>query len=247
MSGEFEIVREAELATTPQEVWDAVTTGTGGWLWPMEYEPWAGGEAPFGGAVTVWEPPHHLVTRVEGENGWFNQLENVIEARDGGTTFVRYVHSGVFTDDWDNQYDGANQHTDFYLHTLSQYLQHFSHRPVAWFSADAPPASNAPDGFARLRAALGLAATSAVDDRVRLDINGVGDVDGVIDYLTPHFVGIRTSDAMYRFFGRNAFGAQVGIAMHLFGDGSGASDAADDTDPQQAEKAWRSWLDAVYA
>ena len=77
-------------------------------------------------------------TRVEGENGWFNQLENVIEARDGGTTFVRYVHSGVFTDDWDNQYDGANQHTDFYLHTLSQYLQHFSHRPVEWFSADAP-------------------------------------------------------------------------------------------------------------
>lgn len=39
MSKEFEIVREFEVDAEPQQVWEAITTGTAGWLWPMEYEP----------------------------------------------------------------------------------------------------------------------------------------------------------------------------------------------------------------
>ncbi|AXI80828.1 SRPBCC family protein [Peterkaempfera bronchialis] len=237
MSEEFEIVREAELRATPEEVWDAFTSGTGGWLWPMEYEPREGGAAPGGGTVTVWEPPHRFTARMEGEDGWFNQLEYVIEGRDGGLTSYRYVHSGVFTDDWDNQYDGASRHTDFYLHTLAQYLRYFSRRPVAYAAAQGPAASSASDAFTVLRHALGLDEASQ-GDSVQLALPGIEPLDAVVDYLDPYFIGLRTDDALYRFFGRNAFGAPVGIALHLFGEKA---------DRDEAEHAWQSWLDGVFA
>jgi hypothetical protein len=243
MGKEFEIRREIVMHTTPQEAWDAVTTATGAWLWPMEYEPRTGGAAAFGGTVTVWDPPHHLASRVEGPEGWFNQVETVVEGRAEGKTYLRWVHSGIFTDDWDNQYDGANQHTDFYLHTLEQYLLHFSRRPVTYASADGPAASNAPDGFAVLRNALGLTDATAQGDTVRVDLPGTGPVDAVVDYLHPHFLGLRTADAMYRFFGRNAFGAPVGIAVHSFAGGTSTDGVADDATGQ----AWQSWVNGVYA
>ena len=86
----FAIERELEIETTPETYWDAVTNGTAGWLWPTPPpEPRVGGAAFGGGTVRAWEPPHHLVLRHEGPDGWFNQLEHVIEARDGGTTWVR--------------------------------------------------------------------------------------------------------------------------------------------------------------
>ncbi|MEV3856482.1 hypothetical protein AB0J38_19415 [Streptomyces sp. NPDC050095] len=31
---EFEIPREFEVGASPEQVWDAVTNGTAGWLWP---------------------------------------------------------------------------------------------------------------------------------------------------------------------------------------------------------------------
>ena len=60
---------------------------------------------------------------MDGPDGWFNQLEHVLEPLDGGRARLHYVHSGIFADNWDEQYDGASKHTEFYLHTLGQYLQ----------------------------------------------------------------------------------------------------------------------------
>ncbi len=60
MSKEFEIAREFEVDATPEQMWEAITTGTGGWLWPMEFEPRQGGAGPFGSALTNWDPPHRL-------------------------------------------------------------------------------------------------------------------------------------------------------------------------------------------
>ena len=31
-------------------------------------------------------------------------------------------HSGILADEWEDQYDAIGAHTDFYLHTLGQYL-----------------------------------------------------------------------------------------------------------------------------
>ena len=92
----------------------------------------------------------------------------MIEGREGGTT-LRYVHSGIFDDEgWDDQYDAVPQHTDFYLHTLGQYLAHFAPRTATYVGdgpggLSAPEASMRPDGFDRLKAALGVDGASEGD------------------------------------------------------------------------------------
>jgi uncharacterized protein YndB with AHSA1/START domain len=231
MGREFEIRREVDLEATPEQVWEAVATGPGNtaWLFPNEVGP-----------VQVWDPPHHLAVRVEGDDGWFNALEFVIEGREGGGTVLRYVHSGIFTEDWDDQYDAAGQHTDFYLHTLGEYLKHFAGRPATYVGGGpdgitGPDASTAPGAFDAVREALGLANGAAPGDRVRLEPDGV---DGVVDYLAPHFIGIRTADGLYRFFGRNAWGHPVGMSLHLFSESA---------DAERAQRTWKSWLDGVFA
>lgn len=232
MAREFEIVREHDIDAPAQEVWDAITDGNGGWLWPMEYEPRVGGVAAFGGVVAAWDPPHHLAGRMDGAGGWFNQVEEVLTPLEDGRTHLRYVHSGVFVDDWQNQYDGAGAHTDFYLHTLAEYIAHFSRRSVTYSSTDAPAASNAPDGFTRLLDALGVVSSSTV-----AALPG-GPTEVVVDYATEHFLGLRTESALIRFFGRNAWGAPVGVAVHDFAPGAdGAATTA----------AWDGWLEKVYA
>ena len=62
VSRKFEIAREFEVDARPEEVWEAITTGTGGYLWPMEPpEPRVGGKGPFGSKVIAWDPPHRFI------------------------------------------------------------------------------------------------------------------------------------------------------------------------------------------
>ncbi|MER6092171.1 SRPBCC family protein [Streptomyces bluensis] len=240
MSKEFEIAREFEVDATPEQVWDAFTSGTGGWLWPMEApEPREGGTGPSGSDVTVWDPPHRYTNRVENVEGiseqTLNQLDYTIEPRDEGRrAWVRYVHSGIFVDDWDNQYDGASKHTDFYLHTLRQYLTHFAGRPVTAFATfDGPEASKAPDAFAAVGRALGVTEDTPAGTRVT-----VQGADAVVDFRNPYFIGLRTDDALIRFFGRNHWGAPVGVSVHDF---------APDADAKADETAWQGWLNGVFS
>lgn len=225
---EFEIVFDGELPGTPERVWEAVTTGTPAWMFPTDQWP---------SVKTVEEYPNHLVNRMDGPDGWFNQLEHVLEPLDGGRAKLHYVHSGIFEANWDEQYDGASKHTAFYLHTLGQYLEHFDGKPVVFTDIQAPAASQTPDGFVQLKKALGvdgLAQGSAVE----VDVDGVGQLSGELDFSNEHFLGLRTADALYRFFGRNHFGATVGMTVHDF-SGSGDSEAT--------AKAWAGFLEKVYA
>jgi hypothetical protein len=59
----------------------------------------------------------------------------------------------------------------------------------------------------------------------------------VIDYLSPQFVGLRGEGALYRFYGRDAFGGTVDAAHHLFDEKA---------DPAEAAAAWQAWLDGVF-
>ena len=101
-------------------------------MFPTGMEIPAGDSPPEGAPVTTWEPPHRLVIRMESPDGTFNALDYAIEARDGGTAHLRYVHTGILADEWEDQYDAIGGHTDFYLHTLGQYLEHFKGRPVTY-------------------------------------------------------------------------------------------------------------------
>jgi hypothetical protein len=216
MPREFEVRRDVLLAATPEEVWEAVATSAGNaaWLFPNPIDP---------EAVKAWEPPTHLHVRQE-RGDWFNALEFTIEAREDGATRMRYMHSGIFVDDWDGQYDGVSQHTDFYLHTLGEYLRHFSGRPATYIG-DGPmgiegPADTArPDGFERMQHVLGFGDAVSESDVVRLTPAGLPAVDGIVTYREPNFIGVRTDDALYCFFGRNAFGQPVAMSIHSFADG----------------------------
>tara|TARA_R100000935_G_C2748594_1_gene128807 strand:+ start:8 stop:700 length:693 start_codon:yes stop_codon:yes gene_type:complete len=224
----FEIIVDTELPGTPERVWEAVTTGTPAWMFPTDEWP---------AARTVDEFPAHLVSRMDGPDGWFNQLEHVLEPLDGGRARLHYVHSGIFTENWDQQYDGASKHTEFYLHTLGQYLKYFDGQPVVFTDIQAPPASAAPDGFIRLKKALGVEGTKP-GSAVELELDGVGGLSGEVDFANENFLGLRTADTLYRFFGRNAFGATVGMTVHDF---SGRGDSA------STAEAWDRFFEKVYA
>jgi hypothetical protein len=143
----------------------------------------------------------------------------------------------IAEENWDDQYDAVDGHTDFYLHTLGQYLEHFSPRTATYVGGgpgglQGPDASMTPDAFEKLKQTVGATTTG---DRVRVPVD---DVDGVVDYLTANFMGIRSDEALYRFFGRNAFGGPVGMSIHHFGDG---------VDAEATGAAWTAWLERVYA
>src|SRR3979490_521311 len=155
--------------------------------------------------------PPRLVTRRESPDGTFNALDYAIEARDGGTAHLRYVHSGILADGWEDQYDAADRHTDFYLHTLGQSLEHFNGRRVTYVGQpsdgiNGPEAAGTPDAMNALRAALGVSPDASVGDPGHASLGAAGTLDRLIDYSKPESLGVRTADGLYRFFGRNHYG-----------------------------------------
>jgi uncharacterized protein YndB with AHSA1/START domain len=242
MSREFEITREVDLPAAPEDVWTAITADAAAWMFPTGMEIPAGGAPPEGAPVATWDPPRRLVIRMESPDGTFNALDYAIEARGGGTAHLRYVHSGILADDWEDQYDAIDGHTDFYLHTLGQYLEHFNGRPVTYVGQpssgiEGPETAGAPEAMDALRGALGIPADAGVGDAVNASLGAAGSLDGVIDYSTPEFLGVRTAEGLYRFFGRNHYGGVVGMSAHLFVDG---------VDPAAREAELKRWLDGVY-
>jgi uncharacterized protein YndB with AHSA1/START domain len=239
MSREFEITRDIDLPAAPEDVWTAITAETAAWQFPTGEQPPTG----EGGPIKTWNPPYRLVIRMESPDGTFNALDYAIEARDGGTAHLRYVHSGILSDEWEDQYDAIGGHTDFYLHTLGQYLEHFNGRKVTYVGQpsdgiNGPEAAGTPDAMDTLRAALGLSPDASVGDEVHAPLGDAGTLDGVVDYSTPEFLGVRADDGLYRFFGRNHFpGGVVGMSAHVFVDG---------LDAAASEAAIKQWLDSVY-
>ncbi|MGC0363959.1 hypothetical protein ABH922_001943 [Rhodococcus sp. 27YEA15] len=237
MPENFEIRREVVVPGTPEQIWAAISAETGGWMFPSPLEFPADGSRPDSPVIATWEPPTELAIRVEGPDGWFNNLEYVVEGHDNSTAVVRYVHEGVFTQDWDNQYDGASKHTDFYLHSLGQYLRYFAGRTATYVTVEGPESSSARDGVDVLRTALGIGPTTAVGDTLTVGVPGLEPVDVVVDYLDDWFTGLRSESALLRFYGRNAFGGTVDAAHHLFAAG---------TDGNATTAAWQTWLDGVF-
>ena len=83
----------------------------------------------------------------------------------------------------------------------------------------------------------GVSPDADVGDAVNATLADAGTLEGVIDYSTPEFLGVRTTDGLYRFFGRNHFGGVVGMSAHLFADG---------IDAAEREEALKAWLDGVW-
>ena len=241
MTRQFELRRTVEVARSVEEVWQAVATveGQAAWRFPIGGEDaQAVGDLLFGHRVEILDPPHYLRLRAEEADGQPDIIEYLVESQ---TTGVRlsYLHAGVIDDDdGEVHFESTAQHTDFYLHTLGQYLAHFSGKPVVYYGAEAPPAGAAPGSFELLSADLGIAADAVEGDEASVGIQGVAPIRAVIDYRRPEFLGLRSSDALYRFFGRDVFAQPVALGHHLF---------AGHLDEVLEEPAWRGWLDGLFS
>ncbi|MFJ3958857.1 SRPBCC domain-containing protein [Arthrobacter sp. NPDC090010] len=225
---EFRIESVGELNATPERVWEAINNATQAWMFPTDQWP---AEYP------VKDYPSHVISRMDGPDGWFNQLENTIEALPDGRSRLHYVHSGIFTDNWEGQYDGASKHTVFYQHSLNQYLTYFDGKPVVFTDVQGPEGSGVQGSFDALKSAFGISSATA-GDAVSVDVPGVGVLEGELDFSNQWFFGIRTADAMYRFFGRDSFGSVVGLTVHDF-SGSGDSEAT--------ASSWSAYFHGLYA
>ena len=236
MGREFEIRREIDLPATPERVWEAITTRRGMAGWFGDQEP-----IPPGLTPAVWEPPHHL--RIElpaAPDGSIQAFEYVIEGREGGRARLRFVHSGFLSQSWEGEFDFeelTGRGWDMYLHTLAEYLAHFEGRSATYVTVDAPPASADASAWPALLAALALRDGVAEGDPVRVALEGLSPIEGVADYVSSNFLGVRADDALFRFHGRAALRMPIAIGHHLFAAG---------VDAERERDAWRSWLARVF-
>jgi uncharacterized protein YndB with AHSA1/START domain len=242
----FEITKELVLDATPDEVWQAIATGPGIDSWFMgrnEVDSSGGvtrmttGEFTTEGTITGWEPPNRLALRTpEAPTGEFMAYEYLVEAREGGTAVLRLVHNGFLGDDWEEQYDALNPGWDMYLHKLAEYLTHFRGRTATPIFAAQPDAGSRDHVLAVLRSALSIPDSATVGDPVKAALDGLPQLEGVLDYLAPNFIGIRTDDALYRFI----YGMHhtVVLGHHLFAPG---------VDEDETEIHWQLWLTRTLA
>jgi hypothetical protein len=230
MAEEFAIRKEIALSATPEEVWEAIATepGLAAWFIPFPID-------PSSDLVTAWEPAQALATRTPpGPDGSTQAFEYLIVAKDGGSTVLRFVHRGFRDDDWSDEFEpmtGAGW--DMYLYTLSQYLTHFAGRPATYVEAEGPASSAQPGCWSRLLGRLDPSGSIAEGSEVQVALPGLAPITGMVDYLTPHFVGLRTPDALIRFHGRWPIGMTVAVSHHAYAEG---------TDVAATSAAWSTWL-----
>ncbi|WP_326836264.1 SRPBCC domain-containing protein [Amycolatopsis rhabdoformis] len=249
MTHEFEVAKQVELPASPEAVWDAVATGPGIDSWfmgkhevdaPARRVRFTMGEFTSEAEITTWEPPRRFAYRGEAApDGSFDAFEFLVEAAAGGTSVLRFVHHSFTAQDWGEEYhEGFGRGWDMYLHTLGQLLEFFPGRRARFVLAGGPESSASPDAWSKLISALGLPAKPEIGQPVRFTVDGVGAIDGILDYTTPHYAGIRTADALYRFHERSAMGMPIAVGHHLF---------AADAEVDQENKAWQAWLESVLA
>lgn len=244
MSHAFEVTDELEFELTPEQVWEAIATGPGISSWFMGATDVSLEDGVVSTRMGGWSQEsaivaHEPLTRfafkgAEDPDGRFFGIEFLLEARAGGTTVLRMVSSGFLpADDWEDEYEAMVSGGAMYRHTLAAYLTHFTGRPGIAVTPSAAP-GDLDRSWAAMRADLGLADDVAVGDAVSLTPAGLDPIEGVVDWSAPDVVGVRTPDALYRFF-RGFYAPTVG--HHLFGT----------TDETSATAAWQGWLDAVAA
>jgi uncharacterized protein YndB with AHSA1/START domain len=242
----FEIVEDVDVPASPEQVWEAVATGPGMDSWFMgrnEVEPREGGTAKWSigdftmeATVTAWDPPQHFQFRApEAPQGAYHQFDYRIEPKDGGRTGVRYTHTGRLTGDWEAEYEAMGEGDPAYIFKLVQYLTHFQGRFGVSIDAYGPNVPDEEQVMATYRTALGLGDSVGMGDKVQADLDGIGPVDGVVDFLSRHFIGVLSDDAIYRFI--HGFEGTTFAGHHLFASG---------TIQKEAERAWSAWLGRLF-
>jgi len=239
MTHPFDVRGEITVAATPDQIWDAITTGPGVDSWLMgrtQINP-AHKTATFEmfgdtatSAITTWEPAHRYATRQEpNPDGTFMAYEWLVETRDGGGAVVRFVHSGLLGDDWEAEYKALSVGDQAYLTKLAVYVEHFAPRTATLSTF--LPGPIAADPWTALTAAVGAGPDAADGQPARLTVPGIEPTDGVVQFVSGRsFVGMRTTDAMYALI--HGHHGMTFATAHYF----------DDRDRSAEIQAWQAWL-----
>ncbi|HEY3009162.1 MAG TPA: SRPBCC domain-containing protein [Micromonosporaceae bacterium] len=248
MPHEFEVREVIALEATPEQVWEAISTGRGLDSWFMgtnEIEPGEGGRVRTTVAgetseatITAWDPPNRLAYRTdENPDGTFMAFEYLVEGRAGGSAVLRLVHGGFLGDDWQEEYDALSVGDGMYLRKLAAYLRHFPGRTAAYHMfLPGPAVADAAAVWRAFTDALGRTGTVAEGDEVRLAVDGLEATDGVVEFVHhPSFLGVRTEDGLYLF----VYGYRDTVVLEYHG-------FAEDVDGPATERAWRTWLSTSF-
>jgi len=249
----FEVREEIELPASPEDVWAAIATGPGIDSWfvgHMEVEPREGGQASLAAmpgvtlqfTVTAWEPERRFAFRGDpGPDGAFMAFEYLVEGRGQATTVLRFVHSGFLAGDWDSEYDALSKGDRMYLAKLGSYLRYFPGQTAAFHvMCWGPQVADAERAWPAFTAAAGLAGSGTTvreGDRGLVSIGRAAPAQAIVDYVAPSFLGVRTSDSLYRFI--HGQQGTVVVEQHAFtGDGQAR---------ERARDAWQDWLGKTFA
>jgi uncharacterized protein YndB with AHSA1/START domain len=246
MARPFEVRKDIELEATLEEAWEAIATGPGIDAWFMgtnEIEPREGGTTrmtlpgfSLEATVSVWDPPNRLRTETEhDEDGRFMAFEYLIEGRSGGSTVLRFVHSGFLPDeDWETEYEALKTGDPMYIQKLAEYLKYFRGRTATPISAIGPQVDR-DDAWRVFKRELGLNEGVAEGDAAHFTVEGLAPIDGVVDFVSPDALGVRSSDGLYRFI--HGLGGTVVLGHHIYAD----------VDQPRTERAWQSWVERAFA
>jgi uncharacterized protein YndB with AHSA1/START domain len=252
--------REVEIEATPEQVWQAIATGTGnaGWLFSAEIDERRGGSmlihrAPYGGdapaTITAYEPPRRFAYEEQAGPGMpASATEFLVEGRAGGTTVVRVV-TGFYEggEGWEAMVEGAGEGWQGALQILRLYVPNFLGRPVVNVGATGDtgqPLDDRSKLSAELLGAMGLIGLKA-GDRFRGPDDApplAGVVEGAEEPLSPddHGCLIRTDAPGPGIFEVSTFSMNgqtvtVNVVGRIYGDG-GAAIAT------REESRWADWL-----
>ena len=241
----FQLVNEIEVPVSPQQAWDALTLGPQLDSWFMghnEVEPGEGGtihtqhlQWADEASIVAWEPGTHFAVRSkESPDGRENSFDWQIEDH-GDHTRIVWTHTGVIPGDWEAEYEAMSEGDPAYLAKLGVYLSYFGGRHGVPIDAYGPGDLGQEETMARYREALGLAGPVEVGERVTLTPEGFDPIEGVVEWVSPSFFGVRSDDALYRFIWPFVGGSMVGH-----------HDFSGNVDPDQASAAWLDWLEQIF-
>jgi uncharacterized protein YndB with AHSA1/START domain len=241
-----------EVPGSPEQVWEAIASGPGitSWFVPHTVEGRAGGQVTmdFGpgygvatAEVAVWEPPHRLVLRSEGEQPL--AYEWLVEARSGGTCVVRLVNSGFGTgDDWDAQYDGMDTGWRLFLENLRLHQERFPGQAAR----SVVPTHMLPGGretaFARVCAALGIPADLDEGAGFRTAGSGVPTLSGTVDRVlrlpraTAYLLVLDEPAPGHGILAAEGTSDAVAVSLYLYLYGERAAQLPDPVSPFLAER-----------
>jgi uncharacterized protein YndB with AHSA1/START domain len=241
----------AEVAGTPERVWEMIATGPGisAWFMPAEVDGRAGGtisqrhapgdEGVSHGRITAFEPPRRLVYE-ESPGDATLATEFLVEARSGGTCVVRVVTHGIgaFPDDFaGGVLDGWMQA----LATLRIRLESFADAPFAFRRVWAARDASLGDAWAALAAELALDRARPGDAVERRD-GPHPPFAGVVEVVRAHGLVVRTTaphHGVLRLAG-TGFGGRTSLVVDRYVYERGAEAAAD-----ADAGAWTAYLAAV--